>query len=142
MTRESLSRKFKPAGFEQPDRSRRNHTKPPESELGKGYTEWMKGFYVNRWGIDKEKEYNRAVELVKDLNVSIDETNALLIVDCDGYERARGASGLFVSAVYNKLGLDKLILDIDALDIDFYRLQISGLACQLRRSWGLVWLSC
>ncbi len=126
MVRENLARKFHPAGFEQPEDKR--GYEQPENELGKRYLEWVKSFDENFDYLDEhiEKEYQRAVGLVGDLVVPLDEANALLVDDYKRPEKARKASGLFVSAVYNKLKLDKFIFDLDT-DIDFIGYRFQGL---------------
>ncbi len=116
MTRESLARKFRPAGFEQPE-DKRDYVKP-RAELKEAFDKWVNGeTYL--------KTYRRACELIRHIGeVSYKEANSLL-VDFKPKKRGQEDDGLFVSACYNQSTEHVIVFDVDAPQINHigYRLR-------------------
>ncbi len=116
MTRESLSRKFHTAGFEQPEESRRNYGKAP-GKLQKLFYDWIDGL-SEKTDPSFEKQYRKATGILKylDEEISIQDANSLLV----GFEpktEGQKVAGLFVSACYNHSPERLVVIDLDAEDI-------------------------
>ena len=129
--REFMARGFRGVGFPGPKPPR--DPNQPKSELGKRYAQWLEGFDegFRYWTEKIEQEYRRAFNLIDELELdenSIVEANSLLVLEKTGEisEKAYKASGLFVSAVYNKVNPITLIFDIDAPDIDCIGYRFNG----------------
>ncbi len=119
MVQESLARKFHPAGFEQPEGSRKNYVKP-RAELQEAFDKWVDGLpnYSLALDDDSEKEYKKACELVQSIGeIPYREANSLLA----GFKpKTYGQSGvgLFISACYNQSPEPVIIFDVDAPEIN------------------------
>ncbi len=117
MTRESLARRFRPAGFEQPENSRRNYVKP-RRELQYIFDRWVEEISntIFDWCISEE-QYNKAFELVKPLGeIPYREANSLL-ADFNPKTEGQKEAGLFVSACYTHSPENTIIFDLDAPEI-------------------------
>ncbi len=116
MTRENLARMFRPAGFEQPEESRRNYTKP-SPELQEAFKEWTDGLDEHIFLEYVNAEYERAVELIRPLGeISYKEANSLLI-DFEPKKDSEKDAGLFVSACYNQSPESSIVFDFDCPNI-------------------------
>ncbi len=101
MIHESLARKFHPAGFEQPEGSRRNYVRPRD-ELQGAFNRWIgelpRGYFSLSFD-EAENQYKKACYLVQALGeITSREANSLL-ADFKPAHVNRDA-GLFVSACY------------------------------------------
>ncbi len=125
MVRENLARRFKPAGFEQPEGSRRNYVEP-RRELQEAFDRWVEklpDYYLN-WE-DLENQYKKACGLVQPIGeISYREANSLLVGFKPKTEGQKEA-GLFISACYTHSPEDAIVFDADAPEIKFigYRLE-------------------
>ncbi len=129
MIRESLTRKFHPAGFEQPEGSRREYVRPRD-ELQKLFYKWFEGLCndypyweegIREWAYPfrevAEEEYIKACELVKHLGeIPYIEVNSLLI-DFEPKSFAQQKAGLFLSACYNKSPQQVIVFGFNAPQI-------------------------
>ncbi len=123
MVRESLARRFRPAGFEQPEGSRKNYVKP-RVELQEAFDGWVGG--LTEQGPDSylDDQYRRACELVKPIGeIPYREANSLLAgfrPKIDYQSRlgsAQSRAGLFISACYNQSTEPVVIFNLDAPEI-------------------------
>ena len=120
MVRESLARRFRPAGFEQPEGSRRNYVKP-RAELQNAFDQSV-GELPNdvSYLISAEvrKQYKKACGLVQPLGeIPYREANSLL-ADFNPKTNGQKEAGLFISACYAHSPEDIIIFDLDAPEID------------------------
>ena len=117
--RENLSRKFHPAGFEQPEGSRKNYVKP-RIELQEAFDKWVDELpkYINSED-EIEEKYNKACKLIKPLvKIQYREANSLL-VDFKPKTNIQRVAGLFISACYTHSPEDTIIFDMDVPEIEF-----------------------
>ena len=117
MVRESLARKFKPAGFEQPEGSRKNYIKP-RKELQEAFDKWVEELpEVLPDRDDSEEQYKKACELIDPIGeIPYREANSLL-ADFNPKTKGQIEAGLFISACYTHSPEDTIIFDLDAPDI-------------------------
>ncbi len=114
MVRESLARKFKPAGFEQPEHSRKNYVEP-RRELQEAFYQWLRDSISLR---EDEIEYDKACKLIKPIGkIPYREANSLLF-DFDPKTAREMDVGFFISACYNQSPEHVIIFDLDAPEID------------------------
>jgi len=117
MVQEALARRFRPAGFEQPEGSRQNYTKP-SPELQEAFYRWIDELLSYEDFVLTEQE-KRAQELLRPLEeIPYREANALLT----GFKpkiRSERKAGLFISACYTHSPEDAIVFDLDAPEIDF-----------------------
>ena len=118
MVRESLARKFHPAGFEQPEGSGKNYVKP-RAELQEAFDRWMKELPDNipSWE-ESEAQYKIACESIQPLGeIPYRESNSLL-ADFNPKTEGQKEAGLFISACYTHSFEDAIVFDVDAPEID------------------------
>ena len=119
MTRESLARRFRPAGFEQPEGSRRNYVKP-RAELQEAFDLWVDGLPTHLEFYDERvrEQYERAKKMIRRFGeIKYKEANSLLVgfkPKTDGQKDA----GLFVSSCYTHSPEKIIVFDLDASEID------------------------
>ena len=122
MVRESLARKFHPAGFEQPEGSRKNYVKP-RAELQYAFDKWVDELPVPLFDGDEEDQYKKARELVQPLGkIPYREANSLLInfePKTQEDEEEGHPVGVFISACYNQSSEQVIVFDLDAPEINF-----------------------
>ncbi len=118
MVRESLARKFRPAGFEQPEGSRKNYVEP-RRELQEAFSEWVSElhpFYIS-WE-ESERVYKKACNSIQPLGeIPYREANSLLLNFKPKTDGEKGA-GLFISACFNQSHENIIIFDTDAPEVD------------------------
>ena len=116
MVRESLARRFKPAGFEQPEGSRKDYTKPRD-ELCDAFYRWMRELPEALDHMSAYVQYGKARKLIEPLGeIPYMEANALLA----GFKpktKVESVAGIFISACYNKSSERVIIFDLDAPEI-------------------------
>ncbi len=125
MVRESLARKFHPAGFEQPEGSRQNYIKP-SPELYEAFYSWLEGlpnveFDINDCEFDKseiaKEQYIKALRYIDQIGeIPYREANSLL-VDFKPKTKAEKNIGLFISACYNRSPEQVIIFDMNLPEI-------------------------
>ncbi len=119
MVRESLARKFHPAGFEQPE-DRRGYS--VSDRLNRIFYQWVDGLGT---GAGQEEDYKRALDAIKDFEqIPSSEATSLLV----GFKKRKNYDdkvGLFISACYTKAPEDVIVFDQNAEYISFigYRLR-------------------
>ena len=112
MVSESLSRRFRPAGFEHPEGSRKEYVRP-RRELQEAFDEWLGGLCE----ILSEEEYGKACKLVKSLGeISYREANSLLF-DFEPKTYIEKEAGLFISACYNQSPEQVIVFDMETPEI-------------------------
>ena len=124
MVRESLARKFHPAGFEQPENSRKGYVKP-RAELQYAFDRWVEELPTEcfDWK-DSEKRYKNACESIKPIGeISYREANSLLF-DFEPKIEGHREVGLFISACYNQSSERVIVFDLDAHKIKYIGLGI------------------
>ncbi len=118
MVHESLARKFHPAGFEQPEDSRRNYVKP-RPELQYAFDMWINELPLLFTCSDMGKQYKKACDLVRPIGeITYKEANSLL-VDFKPKTGDQKTVGLFLSACYNISSEQVIIFDLDVPEVDF-----------------------
>ncbi len=120
---ESLARRFRPAGFEQPEGFRKNYVKP-RAELQYTFDRWVNGLPENWYKINTGEEYNKACELVKPIGEIPYREASSLLAGSKSESLAQRRAGLFVSACYNQSPEQIIAFDTDAPEINLigYRL--------------------
>ncbi len=116
MVRESLARRFHPAGFEQPEGSRKSYVKP-RRELQDAFDKWI-GELGNDAYFKRPVLYQKAQKLIEPLGkIPYMEANSLL-VDFKPKNSSQMDAGLFVSACHNQSPEQVIVFDLDAPKID------------------------
>ncbi len=117
MVRENLARKFHPAGFEQPEGSRRNYRQAPE-KLQKTFYRWVDELPESLPTIGVTQfHYKKAVQSLEDFGeISALDANSLVI----GFKpktKGQKEAGLFISACYTHSPEEIIVFDADAPEI-------------------------
>jgi hypothetical protein len=108
---EVLNYEFKPVGLKV--KTERRECVKVENELYKVFKKWLDEFKYDVWW--EEKNYEKAVNMLKNIKPTIDEAHSALIAYED-HSNIKYA-GLFVSAVYNLVEDKIIVFDVD-LDVD------------------------
>lgn len=111
-----LAYKFKGAGHDEPERKR--EYVEPDSRLSEAFEKWAATLVFNH-----EKDYERAVELLEGIDATVEEAHSLLIKYQDHKEIRQ--SGMFISAIYNKVPEKVIIYDLD-VPVDFLAFKLNA----------------
>ncbi len=117
MTRENLARKFRPAGFEQPEGWRRNYVRP-RRELQEAFYQWITELPKKFDGsFIADCEYEKAEKMIKPFGeIPYREANSLL-TDFKPKTEVEKDAGIFVSACYNQAPEEIIVFDLDTPEI-------------------------